>query len=68
MRIRMLTAIAGIRWSASAGDEVEMDDATAHRLIAAGSAEPLLMAPETAVMKQPEMAVTRRQRNAKSRK
>jgi len=56
----MLTAVAGIRWSASAGDVIEMDEATSKRLIAAGAAKPARVEPETAEMKPLEQAVSRR--------
>ena len=67
MRIKMLTAVAGIRWSASAGDVIDMDDATAKRLIAKGAAEPVpaeyvTPEPETAEIRPPEQAVARRKK------
>lgn len=52
MRLRMLTAIAGSRWSARAGEIVEMkDEDEAARLIAAGYAI------EAAVIEPPENAM-----------
>ncbi len=56
----MLTAIAGDRWSASPGQVIELDNATALRLIAKGQA--IAAELETATIKPPEMAVTRRKK------
>jgi len=56
----MLTAIAGERWSASLGQVIELDAATAHRLIAKGQA--VAVDSETATIKPPEAAVTRRKK------
>lgn len=38
-KVKMLTAIAGTTWSAKAGDEIELDDRVADRLVQAGAAE-----------------------------
>ena len=62
MKIRMLTSIAG-EISAVAGDEIEIDAATAKRLIASGQAEPLKGSPEAAAKKRaPERATAKRAR------
>lgn len=60
MKIKMLTAIAGVDWDAPAGAEIDVDDAQARRLIKAGLAEPVRKAKvERAVKATREKAVKR---------
>lgn len=62
-RVRMLTSIAGDRWSARKGSEVTLDAAEAGRLIAAGYAVPVDTDVEEAVAPpKAERAVAPRQR------
>jgi len=62
VRIKMMTAIAGIRWSAKPGDEIDLDEATARRLLKSGQAIPVRQELEMATIKPPEAAVTRRRK------
>lgn len=52
----MLTSIAGPTLSRSAGQEVDMDEATAGRLIASGQAEVVREGPEAATALKTEAA------------
>lgn len=53
MTIRLLTSLAGPRGAWTTGDVYECDEAEAGRLIAAGFAEPIAPAYETAVAAPP---------------
>ena len=59
MRVRLLTALAGPTVDARPGDVIECDEATAHRLIERGMAEPVESVEETAVQSEVELASTR---------
>lgn len=54
MKIKMLTSMSGPNDQRARGDEIDVEDAEAVRLIEAGFAEPVRSEePETAVRKQP---------------
>ena len=59
MRVRLLTALAGPTVDARPGDVIECDEATAHRLIERGMAEPVESVEEAAVPPEVEVASTR---------
>ncbi len=46
MQVRMLTSIAGVRWSAYPGQIIELDKKTALRLINSGQAVEVAVKPE----------------------
>jgi hypothetical protein len=50
MRIKMLTSIATATWNAGPGQEVEVPDADARRLLQSGQAEPVKTQAETAAL------------------
>lgn len=52
MKVKLLISRAGIKFSQSAGDIVEVSEAEAERLIRAGKAEPVT-SKETATRKTP---------------
>lgn len=55
MKVRMLTPIAGQGWSATVGDVIEFDDASALRIIESGQGEAVKSAGyETATVSAPE--------------
>lgn len=59
MRVRLLVSMAGPGGAWSPGDEAELPDAEALRLIAAGYAEAAAGAPEQAVRQPARTAVSR---------
>ena len=65
MKVRMLTAIAGVRtlpsgaellWAATEGEEIEMEDGEARKRIAKGEAVPVPKKIEAAVGRRTERA------------
>lgn len=58
MKLKMLTAMAGAAVTWSVGDVVDVEDAEAARLIAAGFAAPAEAAPAVAVREKAAKSVT----------
>jgi hypothetical protein len=56
-QVRLLVAIAGVDFSLSAGELYACDDASAQRMIAAGTAEAIVVEVEAAVIAPPETAM-----------
>lgn len=60
MKIRLLTARAGVNFSQNRGEEIEVSKAEAIRMIEAGQAEPVRAAPV-----ERTVAATRREKASK---